>query len=382
MFEDNVGEDGLSAQSSHTIDINNSNYIDNLAPDPAMFDNEVSLGIDTLKKVYTQLISALNDVRIQKSTSSTLSALWNGKSQNTYIGQVKASSVVVEWNDIEFFDWSLHNSCAYFWLCDDIGKCPMLKVAIQRAIEKSPHYDLAGNLFNADHGIYKHQFVGFVSSYTRFNVLTSFHLHRHSFVTFYTDSDSNTVVTCLLTTRHHFLSNMQDCLIQLLQLMQFWTTESFSLKLTNTVIGSNVKINQDSIHGYMGLGFDMSYSNEGSSDDVYTFGISMPICMVQYCDSFTWSKHSRCLFPNDFPNDFSKMMISEMNNDNELFHQNMTEFLQTDIDGSLDFLLSAIIIQSLGKFLKTFYMLPLDINQISSIWDQILLKFKNNGHCC
>ncbi len=105
MFEDNVGEDGLSAQSSYIIDINDSKYIDNLAPDPTMFDNEVPLGIDTLKKVYTQLISALNDVRIQKSTNSTLSALWNGKSQNIYIGQVKASSVMVKCDDIELCFW-------------------------------------------------------------------------------------------------------------------------------------------------------------------------------------------------------------------------------------------------------------------------------------
>jgi hypothetical protein len=75
MFEDNVGEDGLSAQSSYTIDINETNYIDNLAPHPTMFDNEVPFGEDILKKVYTQLISALNDVRIQKSTNSTLSAV-------------------------------------------------------------------------------------------------------------------------------------------------------------------------------------------------------------------------------------------------------------------------------------------------------------------
>ncbi len=139
MFEDNVGEDVLSAQSSYTIDINDSNYIDNLAPHPTMFDNEVPLGEDTFKKVYTKLIKALNDVRIQKSTNSFLSAVWNGKSQNTFIGQVKASAVVVESDDIDFFDWSLHNSCAYFWSCDDIGKCPMLKVAIERAIKKSPH---------------------------------------------------------------------------------------------------------------------------------------------------------------------------------------------------------------------------------------------------
>ena len=62
MFEDNVGEDGLSAQSSYIIDINNSNYIDNLAPDPAMFDNKVLLEDDALNKVYTQLIMALNEV--------------------------------------------------------------------------------------------------------------------------------------------------------------------------------------------------------------------------------------------------------------------------------------------------------------------------------
>ncbi len=316
------------------------------------------------------MINALNDVRIQKSTNSTVSALWNGKSQNIFIGQVKASSVVVECDEIDFFDWSHHNSCAYFWSCDDIGKCPMLKVAIERAIEKSPHYDLAGNLFNVDHGMYKYQFVGFVSSYIWYNVLTLFHLHK--FVTFYTDSDSNTVVTFSLTTRHHILSNMQDCLIQLLQLMQFWKNESFSLKLTNIIIGSDVKIDQDSIHGYIGLGFDMSNFNEDGSDDVYTFGISMSIHMVQYCDSFTWPKYSRHLFPNDLP----KMRKSKMNNVDDLFCQNMIEFLQTDIDGSVDFLLNAITIHSLEKYLKTFYMPPLDIDQISSIWDQILCNPK------
>jgi hypothetical protein len=172
---------------------------------------------------------------------------------------VKASAVVVESDDIEFYDWSLHNSCAYFWSCDDIGKCPMLKLASERAIRKSPHYNLTDNLFNVDHRIHKHQFVGLISSYTKANILTSFHLH--SFVTFYTYSDSNTVVTCSLTTRHHILSNMQDRLMQLLQLMRFWMVESSAVSLTNKVIGSDVKIKQDSIDGYEGLGFDTSTFN-------------------------------------------------------------------------------------------------------------------------
>jgi hypothetical protein len=256
----------------------------------------------------------------------------------------------------------------------------MLKDVIERAIEKSPHYDLAGNLFNVDDGIHKHQFVEFVSSYTQFNNLTLFHLH--SFVTFYMESDSNTVVTCSLTTRHHILSNMQDCLIQLLQLMQYWKTEFFSLSLTNTVIDSVVKINQDSIHGYMGLGFDMSNFNEDGSDDVYIIGISMPIRMVQYHDSFTWSKYSCRLFLNDF-----SRMISEMNNVDELFRQNMTEFLHTDIDGSVEFSLNAITIQSLEKYLKTFLCLhwtlikylPFGIKVfvIQKQWSLLLKKYGN-----
>ena len=43
MFKDNDGEDGLSAQSSYIINISDSNYIENLAPDPDMFDNEIVL---------------------------------------------------------------------------------------------------------------------------------------------------------------------------------------------------------------------------------------------------------------------------------------------------------------------------------------------------
>ena len=280
---------------------------------------------------------------------------------------MKAKSVVVEYDDIDFFDWSLNNSSAYFWSCDDIVKCSMLKLAIERALEKSPHHALAHKIFNEDHGIQKHQFVGFVSSYSEKNVLTAFHLE--SFATFYTDTDSNTVVTCLLTTRHHILSNMQYRLLQLLQLMQFWMTASFSLKLTNSVVGSEVMINQDSINGYTSLGFDMSNFNEDGSGDMFTVGTCKPIQIVQLRDSYTWSKYSQRVFPIDVLDDFSERMISEKNNVNELFCQNMTEFLQTDIDGSLDFLSSATTIHSIEKYLETFYTPPLDIVGISSIWD-------------
>ncbi len=106
----------------------------------------------------------------------------------------------------------------------------------------------------------------------------------------------------------------------------------------------------------------MSTFHEDGSDGVCTIGVSMPIRMVQYQDSFLWSKYCHCLYPFDL-----SRMISETNNVDELFCQNMTEFLQTDIDGSVDFLLNAITIESLKKYFKTLNAPPLDNDQISSI---------------
>jgi hypothetical protein len=149
--------------------------------------------------------------------------------------------------------------------------------------------------------------------------------------------------------------------------MQFWRTGSFYLKLTNSVVGSEVMIKQDSINSYMSLGFDMSNFNAGGSDDVFTFGICKPIQIVQFRDAYTWLKYSQCVFPIDVLNDFSERMVSEKNNVDELFCQNMTEFLQTDFDGSLDFLASATTIHSIEKYLETLYTPPLDIDGISFI---------------
>ncbi len=133
--------------------------------------------------------------------------------------------------------------------------------------------------------------------------------------------------------------------MQLLQLMQFWKVESFAVSLTNKIICSDVIINEDSIDGYEGFGFDISTINEDGLGDMFTIGISMPIRMVQYQDSISWSKYCPHLFPFDL-----SRMISKMNNVHELFRQNMTEFLQTDIDGSLYFLLNPITIESLEKY--------------------------------
>ncbi len=57
---------------------------------------------------------------------------------------MKASDVVLDSDYIKLYDWSFHNSHGHFWLCNEVEQCPMLKLAIEKAIKKLPRYDLAG----------------------------------------------------------------------------------------------------------------------------------------------------------------------------------------------------------------------------------------------
>ncbi len=53
------------------------------------------------------------------------------------------------------------------------------------------------------------------------------HTHTYSSVVFHTDLQKNTIVTCILTAQNHIMSNMQDCLLQLMQLIQYCHVSSF-----------------------------------------------------------------------------------------------------------------------------------------------------------
>ncbi len=82
---------------------------------------------------------------------------------------------------------------------------------------------------------------------------------------------------------------MQDCLLQLIQLMQYRMIEFFSVTLSNSVIGSDVTISQDSLDGFLALGFDKSQFDEDGRG--FTLSITHQSCIVQYHDSYTWAKY-------------------------------------------------------------------------------------------
>ncbi len=120
---------------------------------------------------------------------------------------------------IELNEWAVNNKFGRFWYCRDLCNFLILNIAIKKAIHKSLHDVQQRHLFpDKDEG-QEIQFMGFVSSHRTGNVLNFFHIV--SFAVFYTDKKEGTIVTCILTSRVHILSNMQDRILQLIQLIQF-----------------------------------------------------------------------------------------------------------------------------------------------------------------
>ena len=232
-----VGEDELSCQSIYEVEMKEieRGY-------DGLFGNEIFLQDEDLSEIYAKYLGALNDIRLQVAGNQNPVMKVNGQSYNTYIAQLKAKEFVSHVDDIEFQDWCVSNTHAHFWYCPDVLKSPMLKIAIEKALKKSPNADLSESLFDKIHDIREHQFVGFVSSDTiKNNVLNSFHLH--SFVTFYTDRHKETIITCILTTRHHIQSNMQDRLMQLVQLIQYAKNGALSMSVSNEVMNVAITAN-------------------------------------------------------------------------------------------------------------------------------------------
>ncbi len=119
-----------------------------------------------------------------------------------------------------------------------------------------------------------------MSSHKKGTLLTSFNIH--SFVVFHTDLQKNTIVTCTLTSRNHILSNMQNQLLQLMQLIQYCHVSLFSTVITNEFIGEEFCLGQTSIDGYEATGFDVTQLTQDEEQTLFTIRTNMPIPMVVY----------------------------------------------------------------------------------------------------
>jgi hypothetical protein len=76
IFNESIGEDGLSSRSTYDVRIDNPHHIESIAPNPNVLIDSLPINED-MKKSYEILVKAVNDIRIQASSNDTLSAIDN-----------------------------------------------------------------------------------------------------------------------------------------------------------------------------------------------------------------------------------------------------------------------------------------------------------------
>jgi hypothetical protein len=164
VFEKNVAKDGLSTQSTYKRNINCTYYKEAIAPNPKVL-NDLKPSKEQLEIVYGGIVKDVNDLQKQIDSKTNLSCIdHQDKSLNTNIAKVQAQNVVfLPLDDIELVDWTTTNKFARLWFCEDIHHSSILKLAIKKAIQKIPNWNLSSKLFEDDSNDEKNQFVGFVS---------------------------------------------------------------------------------------------------------------------------------------------------------------------------------------------------------------------------
>jgi hypothetical protein len=161
VFEDNVGEDGLSSQSTYKVNIEFLFYKACITPNPKIL-NDLKPSKEQLEKVHGRMMIAVNELQLQIDSKKTFSSIdCQGKSFNTNIAKVQAQNVVF-WplDDIELVDWTTTDKIARLWFCEDIHHSSILKLAIKKAIQKFTSWNLSSKWFQDDSNDEKNNLLG------------------------------------------------------------------------------------------------------------------------------------------------------------------------------------------------------------------------------
>jgi hypothetical protein len=150
-YDDNVGDDYLSSQSSYDQDIGDQEFLHSIIPSSHYRTYSMIDVAAELKGINSSLFKAIHEIRLNLSDKTTLLAI-DGKQPivDTHIAQIKASSVVHAYDNTELFDWARGNQSHSLWYCDDISKSPMLEDVIAKALKKSCHSQAISWLFSKE----------------------------------------------------------------------------------------------------------------------------------------------------------------------------------------------------------------------------------------
>jgi hypothetical protein len=135
IFDDNIGEDGLSAQSIYENNFDDSNYQKALCPNQKLL-HKVTTSHPGVRKIYVSVLQVINNLIAQISMKNTRTTSGGQeKSIKTNIAEVHASRVsCFPLDDIEFFEWTRTNKYGHLWYCPDLSQSPILQRAIKKAI--------------------------------------------------------------------------------------------------------------------------------------------------------------------------------------------------------------------------------------------------------
>jgi hypothetical protein len=76
------------------------------------------------------------------------------------------------------------------------------------------------------------------------------------------------------------MSSMQDCLLQIMQLIQYCHVSLFSTVITNYFIGEDFYQSQHSMDGYEAMGFDVTQLTQDEEQSLlFAIKTNMPIPM-------------------------------------------------------------------------------------------------------
>ncbi len=88
------------------------------------------------------------------------------------------------------------------------------------------------------------------------------------------------------------MSNMQDRLLQLVQLIQYCHVSSFSTVITNHFIGEEFCLGQTSINGYKAVGFDVTQLTQDEEQSLFTIKNTYVSVWGLFPVGTIWSSHS------------------------------------------------------------------------------------------
>jgi hypothetical protein len=154
----------LSSQSCYDQDISDQDFIHSIIPSLQYLTYSTIVVAAELKGIYSSLFKAIHEIQLKLSDNTTFLAI--GKMQSivdTRIAQIKVSSVVHAYDNIELFDWARGNQSHSVWYCDDISESPMLKSVIVKALKKSCPSQAISRLFSKEETSTQYQFMGFDS---------------------------------------------------------------------------------------------------------------------------------------------------------------------------------------------------------------------------